>query len=138
MLIIILCKLQITTQFSIHFEENSDSCLSSYTKIDKTNRVTNPYQRSQAPDSQKPALQTRQQERHLPWPLPASHHAPTDPARASPGASGRGCRFPEKGVIMGREDREEHQPEQGDEKLGAVCCDPQYLYKRGQCQKLPA
>ena len=39
---------------------------------------------------------------------------------------------------MGREDREEHQPEQGDEKLGAVCCDPQYLYKRGQCQKLPA
>lgn len=56
MLIIILCKLQITTQFSIHFEENSDSCLSSYTKIDKTNRVTNPYQRSWAPDSQKPAL----------------------------------------------------------------------------------
>ena len=49
-----------------------------------------------------------------------------------------GCRFPEKRVIMGREDREEHQPEQGDEKLGAVCCDPQYLYKQGQCQKLPA
>lgn len=98
MFIIVLCKLQSTTQ--LLFTSKKTLSFLTHTKISKTNKVANPIKGANLHGlllkKQVLKMSARKSMAAFFIPLEASHLAPTGPALASSGASGRMGKFLEE------------------------------------------